>query len=543
MKRFAVLALALALSLVLAVACTQSGDGDDTKDTSTEVSDAGTTETASDTTDEVTEGTDEREVKELDAQQSLSGVKTATIDTATTYQTIESFGASGAWWAQYVGGWDSVMNSTGMEIREYIAMLLFDDENGIGLNSYRYNIGAGSRDKGHASSLITDSWRRAYSFLAEDGSYDWTRDANAVWMMNRAVEYGVDEITMFVNSPLESLTISGNAYGSSSASSKSNLDPDNYQAFAEYVLDVVEHFTLEEGLPVKFVSPVNEPQWDWTDSSQEGCHYEPDEVVELLKASLSELESRAELNEAVELSAPDGGDWNTASMQYINAILKDDTLKEYFTSFDLHSYWSDSTIKTTFATTYSAKRYSGITYRMTEWCEMTNGVDTTMDSALNLAEQVYEDMTILDCVSWQYWIAVSCYDYRDGLIYVDSTKQTVTVPKRLWAMGNYSRFIDRGYVRVDCDLDVGAVEASAYMGTNEYGEEELVIVFINQRAKSVNIDFSGVDASVYNRISVNVTSDDYDLEETYYAEFLDGTAVAIPGQSVTTVVISAYSGE
>ncbi len=542
MKKFLLLALALLIATSVAVACT-TGEGDETTASTDSTSeDTGSTDTTA--ADETTAADTEREVKELDSQKSLSGVKTATVDTETTYQTIESFGASGAWWAQYVGGWDTVMNTTGMETREYIAMLLFDDENGIGLNSYRYNIGAGSRDKGHASSLITDSWRRAYSFLDEDGNYDWTRDANAVWMMNRAVDYGVDEIVMFVNSPLESLTISGSAYAISSINSTySNLDPENYEAFAEYVLDVVEHFALDEGLPVKFVSPVNEPQWTWTDASQEGCHYEPDEVVELLKVFLSELEEREELYNTVTLSAPEGGDWNSDSREYITAILKDDILSEYFTSFDLHSYWSDSTIKTEFATAYAGKKFSSLTFRMSEWCEMTNGVDTTMDSAINLAEQIYEDMTILDCVSWQYWIAVSCYDYRDGLIYVDSTKQTVTVPKRLWAMGNYSRFIDRGYERVDVDFDVGAVDVSAYKGTNEYGEEEIVLVFINQRTKSVNVDFSGLDTSKYTRISVNVTSDDYNLEETYYAEFLDGTAVSIPGQSVTTVVISEYTGE
>ena len=29
--------------------------------------------------------------------------ETLTIDESTTYQTLESFGTSGAWWSQYVG--------------------------------------------------------------------------------------------------------------------------------------------------------------------------------------------------------------------------------------------------------------------------------------------------------------------------------------------------------------------------------------------------------------------------------------------------------
>ena len=143
----------------------------------------------------------------------LENVKTVKIDTAAEHQTIESFGASGAWWSQYVGDWTD-LESDGMEVREYIAQLLFDKEKGIGLTAYRYNIGGGSR--GSSKSNISDPWRRAYSFEVEPGVYDWGRDAAAVWFMRRAAELGVIEITMFVNSPLERLTVSGMAHATPS---------------------------------------------------------------------------------------------------------------------------------------------------------------------------------------------------------------------------------------------------------------------------------------------------------------------------------------
>ena len=55
-----------------------------------------------------------------------------------TYQILESFGTSGCWWAQYVGGWNNDYKDTGIEVREAIAKLLFDKEEGIGLTCYRY---------------------------------------------------------------------------------------------------------------------------------------------------------------------------------------------------------------------------------------------------------------------------------------------------------------------------------------------------------------------------------------------------------------------
>ena len=72
-----------------------------------------------------------------------------------------------------------------------------------------------------------------------------------------------------------------------------------------------------------------------------------------------------------------------------------------------------------------------------------------MESALVMANVIHDDLTIANVTSWQYWIAVSKYQYRDGLIYVNPLGQDVLQTKRLWALGNYSRFIRPGFVRLE----------------------------------------------------------------------------------------------
>src|SRR5690606_1413546 len=95
------------------------------------------------------------------------------INSAAPQQVIHNFGASDAWSCQFVGrNWP-------LEKRDQIADLLFSREfdqdgnpKGIGLTLWRFNIGAGSAGQGAASD-IGDEWRRAESFLASDGTYDW----------------------------------------------------------------------------------------------------------------------------------------------------------------------------------------------------------------------------------------------------------------------------------------------------------------------------------------------------------------------------------
>ncbi len=239
------------------------------------------------------------------------------LDTATVYQTMEGFGTSSAWWSQYVGGFTKEPYGDGVAARDAIAKLLFDREKGIGLTAYRYNLGAGSVES--RTGTFWDNHRRAQCFETEPGVYDFSKDANAVWFMNRAVELGVKEVTFFCNSPLVRLTDNGLPH-MTEGGSKTNLQPENYAAFANYCFDVTEHF-IAEGIPVKFLSPVNEPQWDWY-NSQEGCHYTPKETRALYLAFLDELEKRPELLKKIRLAGPESGEWGGQAKDYTQRITR-----------------------------------------------------------------------------------------------------------------------------------------------------------------------------------------------------------------------------
>lgn len=101
------------------------------------------------------------------------------IDFTVRHHVIEGFGASGAWWAQDIGGWAE-------ETRRHIVDLLFDRQRGIGLSVYRYNIGAGDGQE------IGDPWRRAETFELGPGVYDRSCDQNAIWVLRAAYREGED---------------------------------------------------------------------------------------------------------------------------------------------------------------------------------------------------------------------------------------------------------------------------------------------------------------------------------------------------------------
>ncbi len=425
-----------------------------------------------------------------------------------------------------MGTWDGKYQGTMLQNRQRIARLLYHPDNGIGLTNYRYNLGAGSADSGNGD--YWDPNRRAQSFEVAPGEYDWSKDVGAMWFVQEVTKLGCEEVVLFFNSPIERLTKNGWAHVT--PGEKSNIDPANYAEWAVYACDVTEHF-LEMGIPVKFLSPINEPQWDWT-SGQEGCHYEPHEIADVYLAFLDEMEKRPALA-GVELSGPESGEWGGATPKYVSALLNNGRLNAHMAAVDCHSYWSNTQSKVSFRN-YMDVHYPDKKLRMSEWCEMVNGSDFSMDSAIHLAQCVQEDLTVLDVVSWCTWVGVAPGGYRDGLIYASESADGVSIVplKRLWAYGNYSRFVRPGFTRVGTS---GAKNAfpCAFVGEKN-GVEQLVIVLINEEMKPLTVDLAGIDG--YAKMEVHETSTNRDLARTYSGAVQ--SSVVLPLQSVVTVVLS-----
>lgn len=372
------------------------------------------------------------------------------------YQTFESFGASGAWWAQIVGDWIHIDNESGKQVRDRISELLFSNNNGIGLSVYRYNIGAGSKHSGKGEYSMPA--RSTECFELSKGNYDWNRDKNAVYMMRQAVKDGADEVIFFVNSPPERLTKNTMAHADKGKLFKENISRENYKEFAKYCFDITEHF-INEGIPVKYLSPVNEPVWIWN-GGQEGCHYKPHSVRKVFEVFADELSGRPSLNN-LKLSGAEAGDLRWFNKIYTRNLLKNEKVRNVLDGVDVHSYCLPLPLpfnvpffnnRVGFVKRFRKwmdKNYPDIPVKMSEWCHMKGGRDKSISSALVMAQTIYEDITLLNVTSWQHWIAVSEVDYCDGLIYINLDDKTFEMTKRYYATGNFSKYISRGSVRID----------------------------------------------------------------------------------------------
>lgn len=503
-----------------------------------------------------------------------------TINTNETYQTIHSFGASDCWRCRFVGlNWP-------IKKREKIAELLFSkayDSNGnpkgIGLSMWRFNIGAGSAEQG-MSSRIRNEWRRGESFFNQDYSgYDWNKQAGQQWFLSKATDYKVENLLVFANSPPVQYTLNGKAFADKGLK-RLNLKSEHYNDFAQYLVDVANHFN-ENSIPINYISPLNEPQWDWDNGNQEGTPANNEEILKLTRALSDKLKqsqsnTKIILTESAELQFISDFELESNTTDSIAQTYKPkaDQINYFFNpeseayvgklpcvenAIAAHGYfttWPVSKLITKRQNlAASIKKYNPeLAYWQSEFCILEknddivqgNKRDLEMPTALYVARVIHYDLVIANAASWQWWTALSQVDYKDGLIYLDADGAfdneklkydgTIRESKLLWALGNYSRFVRPGMQRVDVEFlkkTEPEDQANQVMVSAFKNENELVLVAINysNTERPLKIDLN--TKSVKKRVKSYITSNTKNLQmvET------DFDNISLEPRSVTTIVI------
>ncbi|MBL3655839.1 glycoside hydrolase [Fulvivirga sediminis] len=475
------------------------------------------------------------------------------VDTKQRFQTIDNFGASDAWSCQFVGNWP-------LEKKQKIAELLFSKEmdqagnpKGIGLSLWRFNLGAGSAHQGDLSG-IKDEWRRSESFLQKDGDYDWTKQSGQVWFAQEAKKYEVENLLIFNNSPHINFTKNGKAFTDSGK--HSNLSASQVPNFAKYLVKSAEG--LEKmGLTVDYISPINEPQWDWQDGGQEGTPFWNEEVAQVARQlnkelKSSQLKAKIDIAEAAQINYLYEVGNKPGRANHINDFFNQQSdnylgdLENVSHTISGHSYFTTAPKSTLTGTRNKLfdqlQNKPDLKYWMSEYCILGdnhgeidgNGRDLGIDPALHVAKVIHTDLTLTGASAWHWWLAVSPYDYKDGLVYIDHNKTDGQYyqSKMMWAFGNYSRFVRPGYIRVaakSADEAESSLMVSGYI--NPQGEE-MVIVAVNPTEKDTKVNLNVENHSMKLKEAFE-TSKNHDLEKVDLS-VKDG--LRIPAQSIVTLI-------
>ncbi len=181
-----------------------------------------------------------------------------------------------------------------------------------------------------------------------------------------------------------------------------------------------------------------------------------------------------------------GNIWSLA-----NAIEADPVASSYTDMYGAHQYFGTSSFQ------------SGHTKPLwqTEMSSFEN-FDPGIDNAINVAGWINDAPTTGNANAWHYWWLRGLNEDNEGL--VGHLSDMFAMTKRLFVMGNYSKFVRPGWVRIGTSGYAAGIDTIAFKsaGTGEFA----VVVTNRGSAATLTIGVSG--ATVQSRVTPYQTYDD-----------------------------------
>jgi glucuronoarabinoxylan endo-1,4-beta-xylanase len=315
------------------------------------------------------------------------------------------------------------------------------------------------------------------------------------------------------------------------------LDSGSYASQAAYMVAKTQYF-IAQGVPIATISPMNEPNNTGTTAAALDTF-----VASYLQPGL------AAAGLSIPITLGEGVEWFTTD--YVTPCMNDTSCKPFVTNVAGHGYGTGSVDGFGFVgteqccTTYTPPPSSAAGKRvwMTEVqggfngpCTTDSGASTfdgSMADALVWAHNIHDFVTVAGGSSWQYWnlaaeTSHALPDCNDGL-----TSSTDVPAQRYYVVGNWSKFVRNGWVRIDATVSPApGIYVTAFKETSS---GNFAIVAINQNSSPANVSFSLSGFPSVTSVTPTVTSTSVDLVDQVNADVSGGAfSYSLPATSVVT---------
>jgi len=289
----------------------------------------------------------------------------------------------------------------------------------------------------------------------------------------------------------------------------------NASAFATYLKNFVATMKTN-GVPIYAVSAQNEPD---ANVNYESCVYSPAQMATWVGGTMGP----AFAGSGIKVMAPETQNWCGLSTFW--PVLKASTaFMQYADIIATHEYGCSPTA-------YPDIAAAGKDFWETEIYDTDGTEDPGMGSALRVAALIHAAMTVSNMNAWHYWwVYPSGTD--NGALWDKGTGQP---SKRLWIMGNFSRYARPGFVRVGATASpTSGVTVSAYYKASA---DSLAIVAINTNTSATSQAFT-ISGATGNSVVPVITDGTRNLVAQSPIT-ISGNAFtySLPSQSVTTLVV------
>ena len=231
----------------------------------------------------------------------------------------------------------------------------------------------------------------------------------------------------------------------------------------------------DNGVPIYAVSAQNEPD---AKVDYESCKFDGATMATWVGKSMGP----AFAGTGVKVMAPETQNWDGFA-RFWPSMKADADFMKYADILATHEY------SATLPKLYPEIAAAGKEFWETEIYDTDMPADAGMGSALRVFKLIHQCMTLANMNAWHFWWVYPSTTDNGALWDKASNKAS----KRLWVMGNYSRFVRPGYMRIaSTGTPASGVSLSAYSSEID---GKLVIVAANTNTSAVSQDFKVTGAT------------------------------------------------
>jgi glucuronoarabinoxylan endo-1,4-beta-xylanase len=372
----------------------------------------------------------------------------AQVNITTRYQTLEGFGAAGAWYENWI---------TNHPQKNTLYNIMFSE---LGLDIYRLR---NAYDQSGGTAYINNS-------------------AEIVQNAEASLGHPV-KILISSWSPPAYLKSDSNTVGGTLA--KDTSGNYKYNEFAQWWLDSLNYWAAN-GVVADYASMQNEPDYtaDW-DTCKFGTT-QSSSVAGYNLAFQAFYTKIAAMTNPPKLLAPEAVSISN-SKNYLKALTAADKTHLYGYAHHLYGDGSvDSPDGYISAMTSFASQYSDKPRFQTEFSKGTDVTLTFATDAMNLAKLMHNALTIENAASYIYWELF--WAAPKGL--VGLTSNSYNINPVYYAFKHFSAFTDPGWQRVSTTIGSSDIRTSAYISPDN---NKLSIILINTSTSSnIAVNFSSL---------------------------------------------------
>ncbi|HEY0306760.1 MAG TPA: glycoside hydrolase [Acidobacteriaceae bacterium] len=407
------------------------------------------------------------------------------------------------------------------EKRAAILDLLFSPVGGMGFSILRNSIGntdgTPQADQGDTVSIEP-----------AQGVWNWTGDEDQIWLMNEAKKRGCSRFI--------SCAWSAPAWMKTNKSTIGNggVRPDMYQAFADYLATYVEEYKKRYNLDIYGISPANEPDYTPT-IKYASSRWTGEQLTRFLRENL--IPTFAKKSLSCEIMLDDHANWHD---DFINVVLADPVCAKALHIVCAHAYAATSSPFMPLGDrtgTFNTALKAGKRIWQTEVSAGDKNL-TSMDDGIYWASVLHAHVNWNSVSAWLYWWGTDAQGpkpTRGSLLLIDPTTGAYQLSKRLFTIGQYSRFVRPGARRINAtENPIGNVRFDAFLDPSG---KKLICVAINDdnKPQEFPIQFGSFPATTCIPVRTSVTESHQKLPALKPAN--GQVVVQTPAESVTTFII------